>query len=69
MPSKHYTNQNNHVFTRNKLEYLQTLQNVGALWAPKLKTLQKIKNIYFSFENQDLDITIYKKTVEITCAK
>jgi hypothetical protein len=58
MPSKHYTNQNNHVFTRNKLEYLLDSSEFaqsqsGTLWAPKLKTLQKIKNIHFNFENQD----------------
>jgi hypothetical protein len=58
MPSKHYTNQNNHVFTRNKLEYLLDSSEFaqsqsGTLWGPKLKTLQMIKNIDFNFENQD----------------
>jgi hypothetical protein len=58
MPSKHYTNQNNHVFTRNKPEYLLDSSEFaqsqsGTLWASKLKTLQKIKNIDFNFENHE----------------
>jgi hypothetical protein len=43
---------------RNKLEYLLDSSEFaqsqsGTLWAPKLKTLQKIKNADFNFENQD----------------
>jgi hypothetical protein len=58
MPSKHYTNQNNHVFTRNKLEYLLDSSELNLLRANQgrcgiLKTWQKIKNIDFNFENQD----------------
>jgi hypothetical protein len=33
-------------------------------WAPKIKTLEKIKNIHFNFENQDLR-KYYRKILKI----